>query len=265
MPDRSQLAAIVQEAGSIALRTFGGPLKTWTKSGSSPVCEADIAVNDFLRARLLQATPDFGWLSEESEHDAARLGAPLVWVVDPIDGTRAYLAGDPTWAVSVALVENGRPILGALFAPAGEELFLATAGQGATMNGAPVAASNPERLTGARLAGPKSMLQGISDLGLGVIMEPRVPSLALRIARVAQGRYDAAFASPNSHDWDLAAADLLVHEAGGAVTTLAGQRLIYNKLEPVHGSVIAAGRACHQTLIDLMRPAAQSSRDGSVF
>jgi myo-inositol-1(or 4)-monophosphatase len=101
------------------------------------------------------------------------------------------------------------------------------------------------------------MLRGLSELGLNVILEPRVPSLALRIARVAQGRYDAAFASSNSHDWDLAAADLLVHEAGGAVTTLAGQRLIYNTHEPVHGAVIAAGRACHQRLIELMRHRAE--------
>ena len=164
-----------------------------------------------------------------------------------------FRSGDPTWAISVALVENGRPIMAALFAPACRELFLAVAGQGATLNDAPIAASAPARLAGARLAGPKNMLRGLSDLGLEVIMEPRVPSLALRIARVAQGRYEAAFASSNSHDWDLAAADLLVHEAGGAVTAFTGQRLIYNKLEPVHGAVIAAGRACHQTLIELMR------------
>jgi myo-inositol-1(or 4)-monophosphatase len=258
-PDRGTLAAIVQAAGTVALRTFCGPLKSWTKGGSSPVCEADIAVNDFLRARLMQATPDFGWLSEESEHDSERLGAPLVWVVDPIDGTRAYMAGDSTWAISVALVESGRPIMAALFAPADKELFLAVAGQGATLNDAPIAASDLQQLAGARLAGPKNMLRSLSELGLEVLMEPRVPSLALRIARVAQGRYDAAFASSNSHDWDLAAADLLVHEAGGAVTTFAGQRLIYNKLEPVHGAVIAAGRTCHQTLIELMRHRAESA------
>src|SRR5207237_2619749 len=138
---------------TVALRTFCGPLKSWTKGGSSPVCEADIAVNDFLRARLMQAAPDFGWLSEESEHDSARLGAPLVWVVDPIDGTRAYMAGDPTWAVSVAVVESGRPIMAALFAPASEELFLAVAGQGVTLNGAPIAAGSLGGLARGTLAG----------------------------------------------------------------------------------------------------------------
>jgi myo-inositol-1(or 4)-monophosphatase len=248
VPGRERLAAIVREAGEVALRMFGGPLRSWTKGGTSPVCEADIAVNDFLRSTLTRAAPDCGWLSEESEHDAARLAAARVWVVDPIDGTRAYMAGKPEWAVSVALVENRRPVAAALFAPALDSLFLAEAGQGATLNGMPLAAREPAQLAGLRVAGPKTVLQRIAALD-SAIVEPRVPSLALRIARVAQGRYDAAFASDNSHDWDLAAADLLVHEAGGAVTDFAGTCLTYNKPEPVHGAVIAAGRDCHRALL----------------
>src|SRR5262249_30985225 len=203
----------------------------------------DIAVNDFLRVRLTRLTPSYGWLSEESEHDPARLSTARVWVVDPIDGTRAYMAGKPEWAISVGLVEHGRPILGALLAPAANELFVAAAGNGATLNGAPIEASQNQELAGLRIAGPKTMLQNISCLGPDPRIEPRVPSLALRIAGVAQGRYDAAFASANSHDWDLAAADLLVHEAGGIVTTLSGERLTYNKMEPVHDAIVAAGRA----------------------
>jgi len=250
-----RLAAIVREAGSVALRTFGGPLRSWTKGGTSPVCEADIAVNDLLRAQLTLDAPELGWLSEESEHDPARLDTPGVWVVDPIDGTRAYMAGKPEWAISVALVENSRPVLAALFAPALESLYLAKAGGGATLNGVAIVASESVRLAGLRITGPKSVLQRLPALGTDVVIEPRVPSLALRIARVAHGRYDAAFASSDSHDWDLAAADLLVHEAGGAVTDFAGERLLYNKPEPVHDEVIAAGRACHRTLLELARTA----------
>src|SRR5262249_19989331 len=121
-PNRDWLAAIVQEAGSLAMRTFGCALRSWTKGGTSPVCEADIPVNDFLRVRLTRLPPSYGWLSEESEHDPARLSTARVWVVDPIDGTRAYMAGKPEWAISVGLVEHGRPILGALLAPAANEL-----------------------------------------------------------------------------------------------------------------------------------------------
>jgi myo-inositol-1(or 4)-monophosphatase len=252
-PDLDCLAAIVQEAGRLAMRTFGCAVRSWTKGGSSPVCEADIAVNDFLQARLLQVAPGCGWLSEESEHDPARLRAEMVWVVDPIDGTRAYMAGKPEWAISVALVEHGRPIMGALFAPAANQLFLAAAGRGASLNGVPIETSRKQELAGMRVAGPKTMLQKISGLDPNTHVAPRVPSLALRIARVAQGRYDAAFASASSHDWDLAAADLLVHEADGLVTTLAGERLIYNKIEPVHDAIIAAGRARHEALMTLMR------------
>jgi myo-inositol-1(or 4)-monophosphatase len=163
------------------------------------------------------------------------------------------MAGKPEWAVSVALVENARPVAAALFAPALDSLFLAEAGRGATLNGAPLTARDPAQLAGLRVAGPKSVLQRIAALDSAVV-EPRVPSLALRIARVAQGRYDAAFASDNSHDWDLAAADLLVHEAGGAVTDFAGICLTYNKPEPVHGAVIAAGRDCHRALLAQAQP-----------
>ena len=132
--DRERLATAVQEAGAIAKKFFRGPLKQWTKGqGDSPVTEADIASNDLLHERLVE--PGDGWLSEESENDPTRLAARRVWVVDPIDGTRAFIAGREDWSVSVALVVDGRPVLAALFAPATEELFLSTAGGGATRNG----------------------------------------------------------------------------------------------------------------------------------
>src|SRR5215831_18324341 len=109
----------MHEAGELALRTFRKPLRQWTK-GTSPVSEADIAVDLFLRQRLDRLTRA-GWLSEETEDDPARLDCEQVWIVDPIDGTRAYLAGDPQWTVSVALATRGRPVLAAVFAPATQE------------------------------------------------------------------------------------------------------------------------------------------------
>ena len=154
--DRARLSAAIQDAGAIALKTFGGPLKSWTKSGDSPVTEADIAVNDLLLERLLG--PGDGWLSEESENDPTRLAARRVWVVDPIDGTRAYIAGREDWSISVALVEDGRPVLAALQAPVTGELFLATRGKGSTRNGTAIQASDGDGLDGARVAGPKRML-----------------------------------------------------------------------------------------------------------
>src|ERR1043166_4730944 len=139
------IEAAVREAGALAARTFQTAVKNWTKHGGSPVSDADIAVDNFLRERLKAIAPDCGWLSEESEDDLARLHAPRIWVVDPIDGTRAYLSGRTDWSISVALVENGRPVLAAIFAPMQDALYAASTGQGTTLNGAAVTAPRAAR------------------------------------------------------------------------------------------------------------------------
>jgi myo-inositol-1(or 4)-monophosphatase len=250
--DRERLAAAVTAAGAVAKEFFGGPLKQWTKGqGDSPVTEADIASNDLLHRLLMEAGD--GWLSEESENDPARLNARRVWVVDPIDGTRAFIAGREDWSVSAALVVEGRPVAAALFAPVTDELFLATAAGGATRNGVTIRASTGPSLHGARVGGPKKMLERFTFDGTGIVAMPRIHSLALRLARVAHGELDAAIAGGNGHDWDLAAADLLVHEAGGMMTALDGQVLIYNRPDPVHSLLIATGRERHAVLANLIR------------
>jgi myo-inositol-1(or 4)-monophosphatase len=247
------LAETVRAAGDVALRTFRQPLRQWIKGESSPVSEADIAVNVFLQERLLGLAAGYGWLSEETEDDPARLEAENVWIVDPIDGTRAYLAGQDDWTISVALAARGRPTLGAIFAPVSQELFLAVAGDGATRNGAAIAASPGSDVVGAKVVGPKRHINWLAGLNANAIPMPRIGSIALRLARVAQGVLDVAFAGGNSHDWDLAAADLLVHEAGGALTTIAGEALTYNGSELVHGALLAAGQERHAALIGLIR------------
>jgi myo-inositol-1(or 4)-monophosphatase len=249
---RDHLAAAVREAGTLALKTFRGQIKSWIKGKSSPVSEADLAVDALLRERLL-AIHDAGWLSEETEDDPARLERTEVWVVDPIDGTRAYLAGSPDWAISAALVSSGRPVVAALYAPVTDELFLSIAGNGATLNGARIQTSSGDEIAGARFSGAKRRLDSLAAIEPRIEAAARVPSLALRLARVASGALDGTFTAPNSHDWDLAAADLLVHEAGGAVTTLTGQSLIYNRPNPVHEALLAAGRRRHTVLLGLIR------------
>ena len=247
------LAETVRAAGDVALKTFRQPLRQWIKGESSPVSEADIAVNDFLRERLLGLAGGYGWLSEETEDDPARLEAENVWIVDPIDGTRAYLAGQDDWTISVALAARGRPTLGAVFAPVSQELFLAVAGRGATRNGVSIAASAGRDMTGAKVVGPKRHINWLASLNADAMPVPRIGSIALRLARVAQGVLDVAFAGGNSHDWDLAAADLLLHEAGGALTTIAGEALTYNGSELVHGALLAAGQERHAVLVSLVR------------
>lgn len=250
---RAPLEAVMREAGALARKTAQSEFKHWTKGEErSPVSEADIAVDDLLHRRLSALVPGAGWLSEETEGSAEPTHA-LTWIVDPIDGTRAFISGRPDWSISAALVESGRPAVVALYAPVSEEIFVAERGAGATLNGAPIRASGGGGLQGVKLAGPKRYLDRFSTLAEGTIAQPKIHSLALRLARVAQGTLDAAFSSQGSHDWDLAAADLLVHEAGGALTDFAGRPLTYNGSQAVHGALVAAGQARHDALIRLVR------------
>ncbi len=231
LPLANALAGVVREAGGLARAASGSPVKTWVKEHNSPVSEVDIAVNQLLKERLAAIVPEAGWLSEESEDGPARLAASRVWIVDPIDGTRSFIAG--------------RPI--------SEELFLAVAGAGATRNGMPITASPGGALEGARIAGPRGFLDRLATVAPAFTVLPRIHSLALRLARVADGTLDAAIASRTSRDWDLAAADLLVHEAGGALTTVGGTKLAYNGISTVHDVLVAAGLMRHQTLAVLLR------------
>jgi myo-inositol-1(or 4)-monophosphatase len=251
--DAALLQDTVREAGALALSLFRTELKNWTKGASSPVSEADIRVNDLLEKRLRAATPDYGWLSEESADDKQRLGKHLVWIVDPIDGTRGYLAGREDWCVSVALVEDGAPVLAAVFAPASDEFFFAARGQGATRNHAPISASVGSDLDFSRIAGPKPLVERLSRSSGDVILHPRIGSLALRLCRVAHGSLDAAFAGGQSRDWDLAAANLIVQEANGSMTALSGDPILYNRREVTHGVLLAAGRDRHACIVEHFR------------
>ena len=251
--DALLLTDTVREAGALALSLFRTELKNWTKGASSPVSEADIATNDLIEQRLRSATPDYGWLSEESADDETRLAKQLVWIVDPIDGTRGYLAGREDWCVSVALVEHALPVLAAVFVPASDEFFFAVRGQGATRNGVPVHATSGIDLDFSRVAGPKPLVERLNRSSGEITLYPRIGSLALRLCRVAEGRLDAAFAGGQSRDWDLAAANLIVQEANGSMTTLSGDPILYNRREVTHGVLAAAGRDRHAGIVEHFR------------
>ena len=235
----------------LALQKFRSPFRSWTKGHDSPVSEVDIAVDDLLREKLM-AVAGCAWLSEESVDDPVRLAAPSVWIVDPIDGTRAFIAGREDWVVSAALVHHGRPVLGAIYAPVEDALFFARVGAGANVNGASVNANAGNELHGALAAGPKRLLDALKER-YRIEAAPRVHSLALRLSRVATGALDIAFAGGNSHDWDIAAADLIVHEAGGALTDFDGAKVIYNRAYPVHSALIAVGQSRHELAIRTLR------------
>jgi myo-inositol-1(or 4)-monophosphatase len=247
--DASLLRETVREAGHLALSLFRTELRTWIKGTSSPVSEADIAVNELLETRLRAVTPDYGWLSEESADDEARLRRHLVWIVDPIDGTRNYLAGKEDWCVSVALVEDAAPLVAAVFAPASDEFFFAVRGRGATLNGLAVSATPGTAIDFSRMAGPKPLVERLNASAGDIAIHPRIGSLALRLCRVAHGGLDAAFAGGQSRDWDLAAANLIVQEANGRMTALSGDTILYNRREVTHGVLVAAGRDRHASIV----------------
>jgi len=238
--------AACREAGQLALDLFRPgaqtAAKTWSKAGGSPVTEADIGVDTFLNVRLSALLPDAAWLSEETADDTIRLSRRFVWVVDPIDGTRAFMAGSPDWAVCVALLDAGKPILGVVHAPAGATTYTATSGGGAMSNGRPIRTTDLTSLTGARIAGPKPMLDALARQESFTAAD-KIPSLALRLTRIADGTIDAGLVSPDARDWDLAAADLVLSEAGGQVKTADSEPLRYNREMPVHGMLMASGNS----------------------
>ena len=179
-------------------------------------------------------------------------------IVDPIDGTRSYLGGRDDWCVSVALVEHGAPILAAVHVPVGNEFFFAAQGSGTMLNGEPVHAATGTGLDFSRVAGPKPLVERLAPDSTRIELHPRIGSLALRLCRVAHGALDAAFAGGQSRDWDLAAAHLIVQEAGGKMSALSGETILYNRPDVAHGVLVAAGRDRHADIVSRFRRLPQS-------
>jgi myo-inositol-1(or 4)-monophosphatase len=238
------LLAAARLGGEIALRHFrlGAPTPAAIayKHGDSPVTAADLEVDAAIAAALRPAFPEAGWLSEESEDDPARLGKASLLVLDPIDGTRAFMNGDPCWTVAIALVEDGRPVAGVVHAPALGETFAAALGAGATLNGAPIRAAPLAVLDGAVVAGPRTLVAAFAAAaGFRAEPAPRTPSLAYRLASVAAGRIAIGLASADSHDWDIAAADVILYEAAARLIE-AGREVSYNQPRTRHDVLLAA-------------------------
>ncbi len=229
--DLDLLKAASIEASAIAMSYFRKNPKSWIKGKASSVSEADMAVDDFLKTYLLNARPGYGWLSEETGDTPERLGKPCLFVVDPIDGTRGYLEGHDHWCIALAVVENGAPVAGVLAAPALEQTYFAARGSGAFCNG--------KRLDGHNDGTDSQLCAGLPHAPVWAAFSaykkaPSVPSLALRLAGVASGAFAAAFARPDACDWDIAAAQLIVEEAGGIVVDAEGNVPRYNRQISTH-------------------------------
>lgn len=239
----------IRGAGAIARDFAARGFQTRRKSDGSPVTEADLAVNAFLKGALRDARPDYAWLSEESEDDRSRFGAERVFVVDPIDGTSAFVKGKPEFTVSVAVVEDGLPVSGGVYNPMTDECFLAAAGYGAFLDGKRIRVSNADALEGCRLEASKTTLTSPRwDQPWPPMQIANPNSIAYRVAQVAAGRFDAAITMAELHDWDLAAADVIIKEAGGVLTSLEGETPRYNRASVIQPSALAAGPKLHAIL-----------------
>ena len=257
---RDCLAEAAREAGRLALGFFRHGAATSAridaKAGGSPVTEADLAADALLKARLGAAFPEAGWLSEETVDDLDRLKRRMLLIVDPIDGTRAFVAGDPRWTVSAALIADGRPVAAVVHAPALGETYAAARGAGTRLNGALLSGAtvlDPLRLIAA---GPRPILEAMGErLGAAVEVVPRVPSLAYRLCMAARGPIQFAVAAADSHDWDVAAADLILEEAGARLVEASGERLIYNLERIRRGRLLGSPNALAPRLLDAFRAA----------
>jgi myo-inositol-1(or 4)-monophosphatase len=226
----------VRAAGKIALNYFCGTYKRWNKEGGSPVTEADLAIDAYLKTELCQARPQYGWLSEESVDDPARLERSRTFVVDPIDGTVAFMKGRPHFTICAAIVEDGRPIAGVVFNPAQDECFTAASGQGARLNGEVLYVGHGSKIEGLRLLGDRKLFAEWPPMQI-----ESFSSIAYRIVLVAAARFDAMISLTAKRDWDLAAADIILSEAGGRLVGADGGTLRYNRTEAIQGATIAAG------------------------
>jgi len=248
------IESAVREAGEIARRYYGKEYRRWSKSRGEPVTEADIAIDKHLRERLEAARPNYGWLSEETGKDLSRLDTERMFIVDPIDGTTAFLKERPHFSISVGIAEKGRSVTGVVYNPILDEFFSAAAGGGARLNGESIRVSACSKLEGCRIVGQKDLFahprwtEPPLEPWPVMHIESR-SSVAYRMALVAAGQFDAAVILDAKHDWDMAAGDVIVREAGGRVTDKEGKPLRFGNPDGIQRSLVCAGPALHGQIL----------------
>lgn len=254
--DLTLLTEAALEAGEIARRYWRSTPQVWDKpGGAGPVTEADIAVNNALASRLRAARPDYGWLSEESPDDPTRLDAERCFIVDPIDGTRAFIAGEDTFAHSLAIAENGQIIAAVVYLPVLDRLYTATTHSPAMRDGVPIHASTAQGIEGATLLtthpnlAPQHWPGGVPD-----IRRSFRTSLAFRLCLVAEGRHDGMLTLRDAWEWDIAAGDLIARRAGATVTDRFNKGLTFNAAHPQSKGVLAAAPGLHSALMSRLHP-----------
>jgi myo-inositol-1(or 4)-monophosphatase len=252
LADLDLATAAARHAGAAVMAHFRTELEVHLKSPDQPLTAADLEADALLHDALAGARPDYGWLSEETADSPLRLQRSRVWIVDPIDGTRSFIAGRPEFSLSIGLAVDGAVVVGVVYNPATDELFHATRGGGAWLSRGG-AAAQPLRV---RRPGPRAtMLASRSEIAAGhferfpqYVVEP-LGSTAYKLARVAAGQADVFLSRGPKAEWDVSAGVLLVMEAGGRATDLRGATRVYNQPDPAMRGVIAAGPELHRQAV----------------
>lgn len=254
-PDLSLIAEAAREAGAIAMRYWKADPQVWEKPGLGPVTEADLAVNAMLADRLRAARPIYGWLSEETPDDTARLVCERVFIIDPIDGTRAFIAGEKHFAVSIAVAEKGAVIAGAIYLPALDRVYTARKGGPALCNGETIHCADRSTLSGANLLMSKSFLapdhwrHPPPDLKRSFRS-----SIAYRLCLVAEGAFDGMISTRDAWEWDIAAGSLIAECAGAVVTDRLGGPLRFNSAAGKTAGIVVAPPPVHRDILADFRP-----------
>jgi myo-inositol-1(or 4)-monophosphatase len=253
--DAELLRAAAIEAGALALEYRKRGLKIWSKGAAGPVTDADQAADALLKRHLLGARPDYGWLSEETADGPARLSKSRLFVVDPIDGTVAFMKSKPWWTVALAVVEDGRVVAAVVHAPVMNETFVAVLGEGATLNGQPIQASDTDSLDDASmLADAKLFDHPIWPDPWPVMRFDKRNSIAYRMALVGAGAFDAAMALSPKWDWDVCAGSLIVEEAGAKCTDHLGRPYHFNRPDPRQPALVCAAPLLHPLILKRTAP-----------
>lgn len=251
--DTELLRSTVVAAGIIAAGFFRRKIKSWTKDNASPVSEADYSVDNFLHQSLREARPDYGWLSEEGVDDEARLSKKRCFIVDPIDGTRAFIRGDDCWSICLAVVEDGQAVAGVVYAPARDELYHACLNGGAFLNGTKLPIAGDAREL-PLILGPAAVHNELNDAGAAHTQGPAYPSLALRLVAAASGGLDVATARRGAQDWDIAAAAVILAESGIDFADVCVGTPVFNKADTRHGALVATDNDQLNSLLhDILR------------
>ena len=236
--DIELLRSAAVAAGIMAMGYFRKKVKTWSKENASPVTEADYLVDSFLAQTLMGARPHYGWLSEETADDPIRLKKKRIFIVDPIDGTRGFIRGEDSWTICIAVVENGKPVAGVVYAPARDELYEAVLNGGAKLNANPLIPGPP---AGRKpiIPAAKAVHSELAHAGLEYEPGPTLPSLAYRLVQVAAGNLDVGIGRRGAQDWDIAAASIILEESGVEFEDVCAGTPVFNKPETRHSAIAA--------------------------